>query len=85
MYARSEDALWHRTSRRTLVNPAGEASTFELDGIPALVWEALAEPVTLDELVDDLAAIFDQRRAVVRTEVERVLAGLEAAGAVPSG
>lgn len=80
-YRRAPAALWHRTSRRVLVSPAAGAPLLELDGVAALVWEALAEPVAVDELAADLAAVFDQPLADVAPEVERMVAGLVAAGA----
>lgn len=78
---RSPDVLWHRTSRRILVSlPAG--ATVELHGVEALVWEALAQPGTVDELVDDLAAAFDRPAPVVRADVTPLLDELVRAGAV---
>lgn len=58
------------------------AETFELRGIPGLVWQALAEPVSLDDLVDDLAVVFDQEPVRVRGEIEQLLAELTLAGVV---
>lgn len=79
---RSPDALWHRTSRRVLVNPARGGPTFELHGIHLLVWDALAEPVALDDLVADLVAVFDQPEADVRAQVGPLVDDLMAAGVV---
>ncbi len=81
MYARSEAALWHSTSRRTLISPAG-AETFELRGIAALVWEAIADPVTIDDLVADLAAVFDQPSDLVRETTWELLDFLVKTGVV---
>lgn len=80
-YARAPAALWHRTSRRVVVRTSPAAEPLDLDGVAALVWDALSQPVTLDELADDLAAVFERPVADVRPEVERLVAGLVAAGA----
>ncbi|MGH9281749.1 MAG: PqqD family peptide modification chaperone, partial [Acidimicrobiales bacterium] len=56
-YTRSDGALWHRTSRRAVVlSPGGDV--LDLVGTAALVWDALAEPVTAEELAGDLAEVF---------------------------
>lgn len=56
--------------------------TFELGGTADLVWQALSEPATLDELADDLAAVFDQPAEIVRDEVRQLLARLVTEGVV---
>lgn len=81
-YQRPRQSLWHRTSRRLLVNPDAKACTLELRDIPALVWEVLAEPASLDELVEDLAAVFDQPAPAVRHEVSELLASMLSVGLV---
>ncbi len=64
------------------MNPDAKACTLELRHIPALVWEVLAEPASLDELVEDLAAVFDQPASAVREEVSELLASMLSAGLV---
>jgi len=81
---RSPDALWHRTSGRVLVNPAG-GTTFELHGIEALVWEALAQQGTLDDLVEDLAAVFGRAASDVRADVTPLVDALVLTGVVRCG
>lgn len=81
-YQRPRHALWHRTSVRLVVSPDAEAATVDLRDIPALVWEALAEPLTLDELVEDLAAVFDRSGPAIRAEVEALLDDMAMAGLV---
>ena len=84
MLVRSADALWHRTSRRLLVNPPSGA-TFELQGIEALVWDALAHEGTLDDLVEDLAAVFDRPTSAVRADVAAMVDAFVRSGAVRCG
>lgn len=79
---RPPDALWHRTSRRIVVSPGAGAATLDLRDIPALVWEALEDELSLDELVDDLAAVFDQPPDAIRGDVHALVDAMAQAGAV---
>ncbi len=54
----------------------------ELRDIPALVWEAFDDDVSLDELVEDLAAVFDQSADAIRADVGEFVAAMVAAGLV---
>lgn len=84
-FRRPPDALWHRTSRRTVVSPAPGADTVELRDIPALVWEGLDQPVSLDELVGDLAAVFDRTEDAIRDEVRELVTWMVTAGLARAG
>lgn len=81
-FARSASALWHRTSRTTLVSPAAGSQVLELTGITALVWEVLGDPVSIPDLAADLAHVFGREASAIEPEVDALLAGLVAAGAV---
>ncbi|MGI8686877.1 MAG: PqqD family protein [Acidimicrobiales bacterium] len=81
-YRRPPDALWHRTSGRILVSPSDEAGVLELRDIPALVWEALDGELSLDQLVEDLAAVFDQSDEAIRADVGELVAAMVEAGLV---
>lgn len=63
------------------MSPAAGSEVIELTGIAALVWEVLGEPVAVDDLVDDVAAVFGQTAAAVHDDLERLLVGLVDAGA----
>lgn len=84
-FQRPPDALWHRTSRRTVVSATAGADTAELRDIPALVWEALGDPVTLDDLVADLAGVFDRAEAEIHDEVRDLLSWMVANGLATMG
>jgi hypothetical protein len=74
-YSRSSRALWRRTSHRVLVNtPTG--TTVELEGVSAVVWDALDERVSFAELAEDFAAAFEQPLASVQGDLQAVLTRL---------
>lgn len=59
-----------------------DGDPFDLDGVAALVWDTLDEATSIDELADDLAAVFDQPLADVRSDTSKLLEGLVALGVV---
>lgn len=81
-WVRDERSLWQRTSRRVLVAGAAGGATLELGELAVLVWDAVAEPVDLDDLVADLAAVFSEPGERVRADLVGPLAELESAGAI---
>lgn len=64
------------------MSPGDGAAVVELRDIPALVWEAFDDDVSLDELVEDLAAVFDQSADAIRADVGEFVAAMVAAGLV---
>jgi len=64
------------------VSPSDEAGVLELRDIPALVWEALDGELSLDQLVEDLAAVFDQSDEAIRADVGELVAAMVEAGLV---
>jgi|GEM_PF-6218175 len=82
VYRRSPGALWQRTSRRAVVNSPSTGTTLELDGVAAVVWDGLAEPVAAGELAADLASVFDRPQALIEADLGALLAWLVEQGAV---
>jgi Coenzyme PQQ synthesis protein D (PqqD) len=68
------------TSRRALVGIGSSPDVHELAGTAAVVWRALAEGVTVSELIVDLAAVFGVEENVVAVDVRRLLDDLVASG-----
>lgn len=64
------------------MSPSDEAGVLELRDIPALVWEALDGELSLDQLVEDLAAVFDQSDEAIRADVGELVAAMVEAGLV---
>lgn len=75
-YRRSARALW-RTSLRGVVvlGPDGD-EVRHLSPPGDAVWELLAEPRTVEQLVAILSERFDGPRATIRSDVEQLLADL---------
>ncbi len=66
------------------MSPGDGVAVVELRDIPALVWEAFDDDASLDELVEDLAAVFDQSADAIRADVGEFVAAMVAAGLVVS-
>ena len=60
----------------------GDAEPHALTGTAAVLWDALAEPVSPDDLVVDLAAAFGTDPATVAADIAPLLAAWRASGAV---
>ena len=62
------------------MSPSDQAPILELRDIPAMVWEAFGDELSLDELVDDLAAVFGEPADAIRPEVDELVTGMVQAG-----
>lgn len=80
-YRRSPRAVW-RASTAVLVAAVPPNSPTRVVGSAALVWSHLADPITLDELVERLARATGAAGATVRGDVAALLAQLEPLGLV---
>jgi hypothetical protein len=64
---------------RVLLSPK-DLAYFGLEGTGAVIWDRIAEPIRLGELVDQLTAEYQADPELIRAEVVDFAAGLEAAG-----
>lgn len=80
-YRRSPRAVW-RASTGMLVAAVPPNPPTRIAGSAALVWGQLAEPVTLDELVDRLAHQTRVAGETLRPDVAALLAQLQPLGLV---
>ncbi|MDP2292809.1 MAG: PqqD family protein [Actinomycetota bacterium] len=80
-YRRSPRAVW-RASKGMLVAAVPPNPPTRIAGSAALVWSQLAEPVTLDELVDRLARRTGVLPEALRSDVAALLAQLQPLGLV---
>lgn len=84
-YRRSPDALSRRVGDRVLLTRAG-ADAFEvLDGPGATIWETLATPTTVAEIVAALASSFEAPSDVIERDVEALVGALAERGMVVEG
>jgi len=83
VWRRRDDVLWRRSLDAVILMPVGADEPVTLPGTGASVWDLLAEPATLAELVATLADAYDRADpSVVEHDVRVLLAELEAFGAV---
>lgn len=72
-FARAPDALWREMAGVTLIRTVDLPEVVELRGTGLLLWAALVEPATADELGADLAAVLDAPVDVVARDVRAAL------------
>lgn len=72
-YQRAQTALWRRSADAVVVLPADGDDAFTLRGSGSALWEVLAQPRTLDETAESLAAAFDRPVHTIAEEIEPVL------------
>ena len=81
---RADGTLWRQAGDTlVLLPPAGEGRTpLVVSGSAAPLWDLLADPVTLSELAAKLAAVYEVEAPVIEKDLEMVIQGLYAAGAI---
>jgi len=84
VYSRRSDVLWRRSLDAVVLLPAGADEPVTLPGTGAAVWDLLAEPVTLPDLVGTLTQVYGGDAATIERDVTGLLARLDALGAVES-
>lgn len=82
VWRRRPDVLWRRSLDAVIFLPAGLEEPLTLTATGPEIWDLLAEPRTLDALVTVLADVHHADPAVVRTDIEPVLAQLVDVGAL---
>ena len=75
-WRRRDDALWRRSVDAVVLLPAGAADPVVLPGTAAAVWDLLATPVTLADLVAALGAVYSAAPDTIAAEVAPLLARL---------
>lgn len=82
VWRRRADVSWRRSIDAVVLMPAGAAEPAALPGTAGSVWDLLAEPATLAELVAALAVAYAVDPAVITADVAGLLAQLVELGAV---
>ena len=81
---RHPDAVEAEVDGQRVVMSPRDFGYFGLEGTGAAVWDRLAEPTMIDELVTDLAGAYDAQPDAVRSDVDEFLSALDAAGLLAS-
>ena len=79
-YRRRPELLWRRTVDRAVLLVPGEGDVVELADTGAILWDALACPGTLAEVVTALADVFGMDEDAIRSDVVPVVDELVARG-----
>ena len=79
---RSASTLWRAGPFGQVVLAPGDAEPHALTGTAAVLWDALADPVSPDDLAADLAAAFDTDPDTVAADIAPLLAAWRTSGAV---
>lgn len=72
-YVRSEEVLWRRNPCEVVLLALGGDDVVRLPGTAAALWDLLAEPMALDELVTRLGQAYSVGPEQIGTEVRPVL------------
>lgn len=75
-----DDVLWRQLDDRVLVLDVSRSRYLRLNRSGTLLWRALREPRTVDELVDHLRRSYDVSHEDATTDVEGFLADLREHG-----
>ena len=81
-YRRSPEALWRDAGSAIVVTTASDAEIHELLGGAGLVWSELADPRTVSELLERLAATYDVSGEAIEEQVSGVLETMRGLGVV---
>lgn len=80
-YRRSPAAIWRASGSWFVAAVAPNAPT-RMVGSAGLVWQQLASPASLDDIVEGLAAVTGGEATVIRADVQALLAELVPLGLV---
>ena len=84
-FVRRQDTLWRQVAGAILVRTVADAEIFELNGSGVLLWIALEDPVTADELIAELAGNVGAPAELVAVDVRAALGDLLHRGLVTRG
>lgn len=83
-WVRAAGTLWRNAGDTVVLLPEGgdDQTHFVVSGSAALLWDLLADPVTLAELAAELAVIYEVETPRIEADLAPVLEGLLAARAI---
>lgn len=81
-WSRRDDVSWRRSLDSVVVQSAAADGPAVLQGTAAPVWDLLAEPATVEELVDALVEVYGGDRAVIAGDVEGLVERMRGLGVI---
>lgn len=83
LYERAPAVLWRRTLRGLIVRPLAGTTTL-VSGSANLVWDALSQPRTAEELSSLLAEVTGESAQVIAADLQPLLETLSELGVLES-
>lgn len=84
LYFRSRDVLWRNAGDRVVLRRLDGGELVSLEGSGTLLWKLLEKPISLDDVVVEMATHYGVDVAMVREAVTKAIDELEAVGLVSS-
>jgi hypothetical protein len=81
-FQRDDSTPWRRTIDGVVLLPPNATDPLRLEGGAASIWELLVTPLTVAEVVRELAGTYRVDGSVIIDEVDRTMRALEVAGAL---
>jgi len=82
LYRRSESALFSNVGEDIVALHVENGHCYGMEKATAAIWELLADPIGIDQMVERLTATYDVAPADCRPDVERIVGQLEQEGLV---
>ena len=82
LYRRSESALFSNVGEDIVALHVENGHCYGMEKATAAIWELLADPIGIDQMVARLTATYDVAPADCRPDVERIVGQLEQEGLV---
>ena len=81
-WRRRESVLWRHAIDVVVILPDGAAEPVSLAGTGAMVWDLLAEPASLSELVATFTEVYPDDPGTIARDVASLLESLESLDAI---
>ena len=82
LYRRSESALFSNVGEDIVALDVENGHCYGMEKATAAIWDLLAEPIAIDQMVERLTATYDVEAAECRADLERIVGQLEREGLV---
>ncbi|HJU76528.1 MAG TPA: PqqD family peptide modification chaperone [Sphingomicrobium sp.] len=82
LYRRSESALFSNVGDDIVALHVENGRCYGMEKATAAIWDLLAEPIAIDQLVERLTTTYDVEPTECRTDLERIIGQLEQEGLV---